>query len=165
MEYPMIVSLVTSGKRAVFPDFPGCLVHYSFKQLTTSLDPSIFETAFIKKVAREYLSTWIKTRLRDGYRVARPHAYGLPGLKAHEEIWTLELWPELDFALEFHWIRLELGWDTEHMARLLDLQTECYENIETARAMPDDRQIAKLAKLQDWINQHELRATASCDGP
>jgi len=163
MEYPMIVALVTSGKRVVFPDFPGCLVHCSFKQLT-SLGPARSETAFIKEAAREYLHAWIKTRLRDGYRVARPYTYELPKLKAHEEIWAVDV-SELDFALEFHWARLELGWSVEHMADKLNLTVDGYRRIETGESAPDDEQIAKLNQLQSWINQYELRATASCDGP
>ena len=164
MEYPMIASLVTSGKRAIFPDFPGCLVHCSFKQFS-ALSPMDSETDFIKRSARDYLAQWIRARLSGGYRIAKPYDYPFPTLKSHEEIWTTEVDPSLDFALELHWARLELGWSVEHMADKLNLTVDGYRRIETGESAPDDEQIAKLNQLQSWINQYELRATASCDGP
>lgn len=163
MEFPMIVSLVTSGKRAIFPDFPGCLVHYSFKQLQ-ALSSMDSEADFIKRAARDYLSLWIRARLRGGYRIAKPYDYPLPSLKSHEEIWQVETAADLDFALEFHWLRLELGWSTERMANFMNLTVFHYQRLEFGQEEPDDIRIAKLAKLHAWRDRCEYQAPAPCDG-
>ncbi|MHB8830827.1 MAG: helix-turn-helix domain-containing protein [Patescibacteria group bacterium] len=167
IRYPIVVRKIPSGCRISFPDL-STYVEFTPKDGGPPTEDAYRQA--ISQAAANYLSAtsdrkpgWIPARLRDtnvyrdGYQIVRPGTVGEIVLRDPEIALEVELPPNIEEALKFHWLRQDMGKSREEMSRLLNIDPERYVKIEECRIRPNHHERARLRNFQQRSQRFSIR--------